>query len=254
MEINNFRLVNSYKSLDEAFACLNSVFIKNAVLKEIEKRLIIENYLQNYQIVPEDKTLIIKEFCHKNNINSESEFEQFLFNTKQSRDALVDRLNYMNRIEKLKKIVVSKDDINDAFLRNKARQDSVIFSIIRVKNRNIANELYYRLNDDLKDFGELARRFSDGPEAIYGGIIGPTVINSLNPELRNILLNLKEGEITDPFQIDSEHFLIVKLIKLNQVSLISQVEESIRNELFEMWLERQISLYQNSSAIKEEKS
>ena len=254
MEINNFRLVNSYNSLDEAFSCLNSDFIKNAVLKEIEKRLIIENYLKNYQIIPEDRITITREFCQKNNINDEKEFEQFLFNTKQSRDTLVDRLNYINQVEKLKKIVVSKDDINETFIRSKARQDSVIFTIIRVKNKDIANELYYRLNDDLIDFGELARQFSEGPEAVYGGIIGPATINNLNPELRNILLNLKEGEITSPFQIDNEHFLIVKLIRLNQISLTYQVEESIRNELFETWLERQISLYQNSPAVEEERS
>ena len=59
-----------------------------------------------------------------------------------------------------------KDKLYDYFLSRKSKLERVIYSLIRVKDRNVANELYMRIKENEEPFWKIAKNYSDGPENI----------------------------------------------------------------------------------------
>jgi hypothetical protein len=59
------------------------------------------------------------------------------------------------------------------FLKRKDQLDLVCYSMIRVKSRSTANELYLRISENESTFEEIASDYSEGPEKNTKGNIGP---------------------------------------------------------------------------------
>ena len=57
------------------------------------------------------------------------------------------------------------------FLQRKRSLDRAIYSLIRVKDPEIARELYFRIQEKEQSFAELAREYSQRPEAQVNGIL-----------------------------------------------------------------------------------
>jgi len=246
MESSKFCILGEEFHFDDAFLSLNNPEAKYAVLKELGKRILFQRYFNELKIYPDNYDLepesLLQKFCTQYKISSPEEFENFLANNKQDKDTFVEKLVYEEKISHLKRLVITSHSINDLFLEKKMRQDAVIFSLIRIEKEIVAKELYYRLTHDLQDFGEMAKQFSVGNEARHGGIVGPIQLQTLNPELRSRLVSMQEGDISEPFTVDGNQFLIVKLIRFDRITLNAQIENNLRDELFERWIIRQLNL------------
>jgi len=246
MDSYKFSILGEEIHFNDAFLGLNNHEARYAVLKELGKRILFQRYFNEMQIFPDKYDLeaesLLQKFCAQQKISTPEDLENFLSKIKQDKDSFVERLVYEEKIKLLKQIVVSSHNINDLFLEKKMRQDSVIFSLLRVEKETMARELYYRLTHDLQDFGELAKQFSVGTEARHGGIVGPIQLQTLNPELRSRLVSMQEGDISESFTVDGSQYLIVKLIRFDRVTLNIQIENSLRDELFEQWINRQLNL------------
>lgn len=62
------------------------------------------------------------------------------------------------------------------------------------------------------DFGELARKFSQGPGAREGGDIGFFKTSELNPKLRGVIEDMSVGEVSEPITI-SDGVQIIKVLE-----------------------------------------
>lgn len=245
MNSSNIRTSEDDSNINEAIKSLTNQTAQNAVIKELEKRLLLQRHFNEFQIcIDKDESncnSLLQKFCEGTKISYPEELEAFLERTKQTKEFFIDRLIYDEQINQLKKMVINSHNINDFFLERKMRQDSVLFSLIRLEKETIAREVYYRLKDDLQDFGELAKQFSAGTESKHGGVVGPIQLQTLNPELRSRLIALQEGDISEPFTIDGKQYLIIKLIRFDRMALNNQIENVLRDDLFEQWLNKQLS-------------
>jgi hypothetical protein len=59
------------------------------------------------------------------------------------------------------------------FLERKLDLDQVVYSLVRVKEQDLAEELHQRLREGEADYPDLAERFSEGPERQTRGQVGP---------------------------------------------------------------------------------
>ena len=96
------------------------------------------------------------------------------------------------------------------FLRYKDRLDRVLYSLIRVENEDQSNELYYALDSNEYEFGDVAERFSCGPESKTRGIVGPVDLTTPHPEVAARLRTATPGMVLGPFKA-SEWFAIIRL-------------------------------------------
>ncbi|NJR32128.1 MAG: peptidylprolyl isomerase, partial [Chamaesiphon sp. CSU_1_12] len=54
---------------------------------------------------------------------------------------------------------------------------------MRVDNLGMAQEIYLRIKDRRQSFDKLARLYSLGTEAKFGGVMGPMVVERIHPKI-----------------------------------------------------------------------
>ncbi len=119
--------------------------------------------------------------------------------------------------------------LEERYLSSASDFDSVIYSLVRVKDPLLARELWLRLCEKEISFVDVASLYGEGPEAQRKGLIGPIAMGSLEPkQLRNALRALSPGELTPPQQI-GEWTLLLRLEQLSP----SAFDENMRQHLLE---------------------
>ena len=92
--------------------------------------------------------------------------------------------------------------LEEEFLSANGGHDQVIYSLLRVRDPALAQELWIRAEEGETSFSELATEYGEGPESSKKGLIGPVPLGSIEPpQLRSILRSLSVSRITPPTQI-----------------------------------------------------
>lgn len=75
---------------------------------------------------------------------------------------------------------------------------AAIYSLIWLQDQELAQELYFRIQDDPLCFPQLAREDSQGGEAYVGGIVGPIELGTIHPVLADMLAVSQPGQLWVP--------------------------------------------------------
>ncbi len=122
--------------------------------------------------------------------------------------------------------------LEEDFLSSGGQHDQVIYSVLRVRDPGLAQELWIRLAEGEASFAELASTYGEGPESARKGIIGPTPVGSIVPEqLAQLLRNLKASEIHQPVPIGDW----IVLLRLEQLTL-ARFDSDMRKFLLDQQL------------------
>ena len=121
------------------------------------------------------------------------------------------------------------------FLERKSDLDIVIYSLIRIKEYTHAREIFLRIEDNEKEFGDLATQYSEGLEKTTRGIIGPVPIGSAHPQLAEILKHSPPGEVQPPIKIEGL-YLVVRVESYDPAQLDNFMRGKMCEELFNNWL------------------
>jgi parvulin-like peptidyl-prolyl isomerase len=107
---------------------------------------------------------------------------------------------------------------------------------VRAKVRGLADEAREAARRD--GFEEAARRYSGGPTAADGGVLGIFGRGQMAPAFASVVEDLDEGEISDPFEAGGAMH-ILKLIKEYPPGRVpfEDVSERIRAKLYEQALD-----------------
>ena len=116
------------------------------------------------------------------------------------------------------------------FNNKKSNFDLITYQLIRTKNKNLSNEIYFKLTEDKESFEDLSFQFSEGRERVTNGIVGPVRANLPHPELLAFLKNSSVGIINPPIEIDN-WWIICKLKKIEYAKLDYLLKAKISLEL-----------------------
>ncbi len=130
------------------------------------------------------------------------------------------------------------NQLESYYLKRKDRLDRVIYSLLRVKDAAIAQELYFRLESDEANFTDLAAKYSKGPEANTGGLIGPADLGGCHPRLSEMLRVSQPEQLWPPTRIE-DWWVIVRLEKFLPTQLDDGLRRRLLDELFSQWLQEQ---------------
>lgn len=230
---------------EQALIGLVEVGMENVLVNELGKALLYQKNFELYQVPKPDKNRIrdlVQEFLTQNKIKDHDALGQWLKDKQQSRQSLVKKLVYQERLQILKRLVVPTNMIQDEFIKRKHQMDWVLFAMLQVTQESLIWELYYQIKDDGQDFEQLARQHSTLPGAIYGGLEEPVQVDALNPDLKQRLLPLQSGQITEPFTLDGRNFNIARLMRVHSTLLSPQLEMRMREEIFSEWTQRQLAM------------
>jgi parvulin-like peptidyl-prolyl isomerase len=208
------------------------------ILPQLLREIIIDSAIANLTLTPEENNQAYKQFYQQNQLSSESDLQEWL----QTRGLNREQLDYLAtrniKLEQFKRSTWA-DKLQSYFLQRKAKLDRVVYALIRVKDICIAQELYFRIQEGEQSFSELAREYSQGPEAQTGGLIGPVELGIPHPALANMLASVQPGQLLPPTTL-GDWIVIVKLEKFMPAQLDEEMRQRLLNELFEYWLQTQL--------------
>ncbi len=127
------------------------------------------------------------------------------------------------------------DEVEGYFQAHQVEFDRVLISIIQVKDADLLQELFFRIESGEQSFTELALDYSEGIDAQNGGIWGPLLWQDLTPEIRDVVTKLTPGELSPVFELDGYQTL-VRLDRHEVACLDDRRYNFILDRLFTNWL------------------
>ncbi|GET36673.1 peptidylprolyl isomerase [Microseira wollei] len=210
------------------------------MLPQLLRESIIDQAIAPIECTPEEIAFAYEKFYQQNQLISETQrqtwLERYCMNQPYLEELLIVRLL---KIEKFK-LATWGHKLESYFLKRKGALDQVVYSLILTKDKEMAQELYFRIQEREQTFAELAYEYSQGPEAESGGIIGPIELGNIHPNLAQLLSVSQPGQLWPPRPL-GECLLIVRLEKLIPAQLNESMRQRLLRELFEAWLQEHLS-------------
>ena len=163
------------------------------------------------------------------------------------RDKLIEKINLDESLntklseEFFKSRNIQKSENQEAFMKNnlidKEDLDQYRYSIIQVKDPDLAQELYLKLESDENDFSELESKHSIDFEKNKKGFNDAVPLMRIHPLIRKILKSSEIGIINEPVNL-GEFWVIIRLDEIIQAEFNEKMKETLSKELFEIFLER----------------
>jgi parvulin-like peptidyl-prolyl isomerase len=208
------------------------------LLPQLIREAILDQAIADITCSPEESQAAIQQFCQQQKISSEAELGTWLQSRGIAPELFESIAQRPLKLEKFKQQIFG-NKLESYFLKRKSALDQVIYSLIRTKDMGMAQELYFRLEDDQSSFAQLARDHSQGPEAETGGLVGPVELEIPHPSMARMLSISQPGQLWPPTRI-GEWMIIVRLEKFMPAQLNQSTQNRLLQELFQQWLQEQL--------------
>jgi len=208
------------------------------LMPALVKEIVIDQALTAIAVTEAEAGEAFEQFLQANQIQEHEQRQAFL---QQRGLSNADLAAMALRELKLRKFKTETwgNKIESYFLQRKNRLDRVLYSLIRTQEPGLAQELYFRIQDDGQPFADLARQYSEGQEAQTGGLIGPVELSVPHPALARILSISKPGQLWPPTRV-GEWFVVVRLEKFLPAKLDDGTRQRMLDELYNNWLAEQV--------------
>lgn len=202
------------------------------------RETLINEALSGISLNEQEREQALKAFLRQHQLRDQAALEAFRVARLLSPAALAERIERPLRLQRHRERWF-KPKAEARFLQRKNQLDSVVYSLLRLKDGGLARELYLRIDEREADFAELAAQYSEGPEKATRGVVGPVSLTQAHPQLAERLRTARAGQLLEPFTIQP-WWLVVRLESLTAASFDAETAERMAHELFEEWLSEQV--------------
>lgn len=129
--------------------------------------------------------------------------------------------------------------VETEYLRRKGEFDQVTYSLLRVRDADLAAELHQQIREGEATFADLAGRFSEGPEQRTNGVVGPVPLATPHPSLARLLQISQPGQLWPPKQLE-DWWIIVRLDSLTTAQLDGPLRRRLVLDQGEQWLRTRV--------------
>ncbi len=223
---------------------------KHRLSELLVNRIIIEYILKDVEVDKDILAKIKEDIFKKNNLQNEDEFLTWLKKSNVSESTFFKDISYNIRRNKYILDNFGKNT-ESLFLKRQDALDCATYSLLRVKDIYLANELFLRIKEGEALFGDMAAKYSEGPEKHTRGIIGPVQVCAGHPKIRELKRTTSIGEIREPCSLgDPPLIILFRLEGLQKANLNEDTKLSLAKELFNTWLNEQSSSIIHSLKVK----
>jgi parvulin-like peptidyl-prolyl isomerase len=217
---------------------LNRLLRQQGLCLAVAQAAVFDEVAQAISLDRSTEDQLIESWLQQRQISSNTELNTWLGQKGWSDEDLRYFATKGMRLELFKQRMFNAE-VELRYLERKLALDQVTYSLIRVDEEALAQELYHRINDDGEDFGSLAATYSQGPERNNGGRIGPVPLAQAHEVVANQLRVSAPGQLWPPFFLVNI-WLILRLDHLEQARLDDDIRRAMLDELFDEWLGRRV--------------
>jgi hypothetical protein len=212
------------------------------ISREIARRSLLRRQVmqENIRIPSATVSLRIAGLRRQLRLKTDLEFEHWLASNAMTERQLWERVQELAAIDILQRQIIGDSAVQARFLSRKPELDQLLFGIIRLGSRAQAYALHERMTLGGEDFFRLACEHSTDAQAAQGGLMGPLSPLQISPTIRQSLASLSVGEMSPVLQTGEHAFIILRLLRRDIAALTPELADSIRQELFERWIEDQL--------------
>lgn len=214
-----------------------SLLKQYGIMAQFMREVLIDCAIADITLTTEETFKACQQFYQQQQLTSDADLETWLISRGLSREQLDHIITRNTKLEYFK-LGNWDSKLESYFLQRKAKLDRVIYSLIRVKDIGIAQELYFRIQEGEQSFSQLASEYSLGSEAETGGLLGPMELSVPHPDLAKMLAASQPGKLLPPTRL-GEWIVIVRLEKFMKSQLNESMRQRLLNELFENWIQTQ---------------
>ena len=222
------------------------------LLKKFTIEQIIDKKVMDISVEESSVKSILEEWIKSKNIRSNQELEKWKkengFDDNSFNEFVIRTWKWKEWCKK-----EFESEIPSYYLKRKPLLDVLTYSLLRVKDQNLAIELYLRIKEGESTFKTIAKKYSEGKESGNGGIIGPVSISNVHPLLAKLLQISKKGQLWKPRKIE-DWWIIVRLEEIRNIELNDQIKNMLSLELGNNFLNKEFENIKNKKeTIREEK-
>ena len=222
-------------------ATLNRIARQQGLCLAIAQAWVYDEICQAVPLPESDCDLLIRSYLEAQEIDPDNSNACDSFLDAKGWDAT--DLRYVaskgERIDRFQQQVFSCE-VERHFLSRKLAHDQVTFSLIRVRDGDLAFELHQHLLEEEDSFAALASQFSEGPERASEGLFGPVPFDQAHETVVEKLRGCREGELLEPFFL-VDIWLILRLEQWDGARLDETMHATLLEELFDQWLDRRVN-------------
>ncbi len=222
------------KSLDTLNDGTIQLLNNNKLLLPLIRREFVKDTLQKVNIEKEEEENLIKIFLEKYGVTDIEKKDEWMKNNDLDSENLK---NLALADVRLKKYCNDnfKHKVNARFLERKSKLDIYVYSLIRVNDRNKAEEIYLQISEKEADIGDLATKYSEGPEKNTRGIVGPISLDKPHPILAEKIKVSEVGVVQPPIQVEKSH-IVCRVEYSNPAQLDDLMHDKMALEIFDEWV------------------
>lgn len=215
------------------------LLVRYRMLPQMVREVLIDRAIAEVELDVEAETEAYREFLNRQQLGRDRALDEWLerhgltaaqFRALATRDRRID----------LYKEKTFGPKLESYFLKRKSKLDRVVYSLLRCREATVAQELYFRIQAGEQSFAEVAREYSQGPEAQTGGTIGPVELSTPHPALAQRLSVSHPNQLWPPIRLE-DWFIIVRLEKVIPAQLDDNVRRRLLDEMFSTWLQEQLN-------------
>lgn len=207
------------------------------MLPQLLRELVIDEAITPIEISPEELAQAKQQFFNQKQLKQEADIQAWIESQGLSINQVENFIARQLKVEKFKQITWGQK-LESYFFQSKKKLDKVVYSLLRTQDIGLAQELYFRIQAKEQSFADVAREYSQGPEAQTGGLVGPIELSTLHPTMVQVLSSSQPGQILPPARI-AEWIAILRVEKFIPAQLDEPMKARLLNELFEAWLQEQ---------------
>jgi parvulin-like peptidyl-prolyl isomerase len=207
---------------------------RSDLLTSLVRRELIEQATKTLTPPEELMQKSLVNHCQQEQLKDETALNNWLVERCLTRDELLHQLSLPLKLSKLAMESFSIQ-AEARFLQRKESLDQATYSLLRVKNSDMAHELYLQLEAGEASFEQLASDHSEGPEKRSSGKVGPGSLMRAHPQLRERLRTATPGVVLEPFLID-QWWVVTRLEERHEASFDDSMSQRMATELLQDWL------------------
>lgn len=147
--------------------------------------------------------------------------------------------------QKLAKAMFS-GEVERFFTQHQSDFDQILLYKITVPYERLSQELFYQIEEEEISFYEAAHLYNNDWEyKLHCGYQGIKYRRDLNPDLVETMFNAREGEVIGPIKSAEQAYDLWLVEAQFPAKLTTELHDRIMNQLFQEWLENQLTIYMN---------
>ena len=207
------------------------LMIRHNQLRPFIHSIITEKELEPLELSEAERQQAAKSYRQRHNLNSKEDIQKHCKRHGFNQNQFQWQVQLQERILRSSKTRFNhKAELH--YLTRKEQFDRVTYSQLVVKDQNLAQELFLRLNEDEANFADLAKEISKTSEPKAQLQVGPIAMARVPIPLRKPLQSIINGTLLEPIRVQS-NWHIARLDQYQPTEFDETMAQRMCLELFQ---------------------